>query len=322
MIKHSPAHGIHTIDAHYIAPHRASVYLIVENGRAAFVDTNTVFAVPRMLDVLQAAGLSPGDVDYVLVTHVHLDHAGGAAELLRQCPNATALVHPKTARHLAKPDRLIQAARLIYHDRFDSLYGVIEPVPAPRMRIVSDGETIDWGTRRLTFLHTLGHATHHYCVHDNASRSVFAGDSFGIAYPALQGGARPYIFAAATPTEFDPAQAREAALRILALEPARVYLGHFGGFDATAELCDQLLRTIDGCGAVVDEAARCGLEGDALRLYVQDRVERLTLDELGYCGLPTGDATRMWVDPDIMLNTQGVVAAAVRRRREMRGAVE
>ncbi len=311
----TPRTQVHTIDAHYTAPGRASVYLIVQDGRAAFVDNNTAIATPLLLAALEEHGLRPEDVDYAIVTHVHLDHAGGTANLLDHCPNATALVHPKTQRHLANPERLVAAARMIYGDRFDSIYGEIAPVPEERMQIMEDGASLDWRGREWTFFYTLGHASHHFCVHDALDGIVFAGDNFGIAYPELQIGERPYIFPAATPTEFDAEESLKSLDRILSYNPEHVYLGHFGAFEVTEALVTKMRRTMTRCGELVVAADETGLEDSALQAHVSDAIEALTHDELRESGLPLDDSTLRWVGPDTMLNAMGLSAAVQNRRK-------
>jgi glyoxylase-like metal-dependent hydrolase (beta-lactamase superfamily II) len=309
--------SISVVDAHYLSPGRMSIYLLIENGRAVFVDNNTVHAVPRMMDALAAAGLSPEAVDYAIVTHVHLDHAGGTAALLEQCPNARALVHPKTFRHLANPARLVEASRQIYGDQFDSIYGTIQPVPEDRMRIIADGERIDWQGHTFTCFYTLGHASHHFCVHDSASAAVFTGDSFGIAYPELQCGSKPYIFAAATPTEFDPVEARKAVHRILSFEPERVCLGHYGCFEQVSEMAERLLYTIEQTELVINQAARMDTDEKGLSAWIHAETLAMTKAALEQSGLPLNGEVMKWVNPDIMLNAQGLLAAGKRLRRKM-----
>ncbi|HNH10725.1 MAG TPA: MBL fold metallo-hydrolase, partial [Leptospiraceae bacterium] len=172
---------IRTIDCRYIKENLAASFLIQEGNECVFVETNTVYAVPYLLKTLEEAGRKPEDVKYIIVTHVHLDHAGGTSELLKHCPNATVLAHPKTASHLAAPERLVQSSITVYgEEKFRELYGNIEPVPEKRIRIMKDGEELVWGKRKLRFIYTRGHANHHFVIHDSKSNSVFTGDSFGI----------------------------------------------------------------------------------------------------------------------------------------------
>lgn len=163
-----------TIDCDYLFPQYAASYLLIEGDRAAFIENNTVHAVPRLLSALKQAGLTPEQVEYVVITHVHLDHAGGSAALMQACPGATLLAHPRAARHVKDPSRLIAGARAVYGDaRFEALYGKIDPVPAERVREMGDEEILRWRGREWTFLHTRGHANHHFCIYDSALKGVF-----------------------------------------------------------------------------------------------------------------------------------------------------
>jgi glyoxylase-like metal-dependent hydrolase (beta-lactamase superfamily II) len=308
--------AIITIDCQYIHPERACAFLIIENGRAAFVDNNTPKAVPLLMAALDEHGLAPDAVDYAIITHVHLDHASGTAPLLERCPNAQVLAHPKAARHLAKPERLIAAARQVYGDHFDSLYGGMGPVDEDRIRVMDDGEQLTWGSRTLEFFYTLGHASHHMCIHDDQTESVFAGDSFGITYPSQQSGHRPPIFVAATPTEFDPAPARTAVDQIMAFKPKQVHLTHFGSFGDVAALAHGVVETTGIAEAILDEAVQSSLGDEELESWIHNRLKADTHAYLKRCGLPQDDQTLTYFDLDIHMNTQGILATATRRRRK------
>jgi len=309
--------SIITIDCHYGGPGYASAYLIVENGRAAFVDTNTVHAVPYLLRALAEAGISPGAVDYIIVTHIHLDHAGGAAGLMQACPNAALLCHPRAARHLANPKRLVAAVKQVYGDEvFAQLYGVIEPIADSRIRSVEDGETLAFGRRSWTFLHTLGHATHHICVHDSAANGIFTGDSFGLYYDWLtRDPARPFIVCLSTPTEFDAVEARRSVDRLVGRNAERAYVGHFGPLEGMRTAAPTLLHTIDAFDVIQGEAVRTSLEGEDLLEFCRERVERVTLDLCEACGNPPNDAQRVRLTGDMLINARGLAHNAQRMRQ-------
>ncbi|HEX7062657.1 MAG TPA: MBL fold metallo-hydrolase, partial [Woeseiaceae bacterium] len=220
--------GITAIDTEYVRPLLDASHLIVDGGRAAFVDTGTNQSVPLLLAVLGLEGVEPADVDYVFLTHVHLDHAGGAGELLRRLPRAQAVLHPRGARHMIDPEKLVSGSIAVYGEaRFRELYGEIRPIPEERVTIANDGQRFALGGRELTCLHTEGHARHHYCLWDPASRGVFTGDSFGISYREFDTARGPFIFPTTTPVQFDPEKAHEAIDRIMSFAPERVYLTHY-----------------------------------------------------------------------------------------------
>lgn len=219
------------IDCDYVFPRFAGAYLLREGDRAAFVDNNTAHSVPLLLAALAREGLEPAAVDYVIITHVHLDHAGGSQALMDACPNAQLLAHPRAARHVIDPTKLVASARQVYGvENFARLYGEIGPVAEARVRAMADGEEMAWGSRRFRFLHTRGHANHHFCVqYGDASGfdSIFTGDSFGLAYPDLQREGL-FIFPSTSPTDFDPEEAMASVDRIVATGASRAYLTHFG----------------------------------------------------------------------------------------------
>src|SRR4051812_12512714 len=179
-----------TIDCD-VLPRFTAAYLRVDGAECAFIETHTAHALPRLLAALASAGRAPGDVRWIVVTHAHLDHAAGAGTLLARCPNATLLAHPRAARHLVDPARLVASATSVYGAaRFAELYGRIDPIPEARVRALDDGATFELGTSTLRVHHTAGHAKHHLVVDDPALRTVYTGDTFGLVYPALQRGVR------------------------------------------------------------------------------------------------------------------------------------
>lgn len=312
---------ITTIECHYIQPGRACAFLVREGDEATFIDANTNKAVPYLLEALRNQGLTPEQVRYIVITHVHLDHAGGAAELLSHCPNATILCHPKAARHLVSPDRLVAASKQVYGEElFDRFYGHIGPCAAERVRVMADDEVLQWGTRTFRFLHTLGHATHHLCVLDNTTNALFAGDNFGICYPQLAQGLRPYIFVACTPTEYDPTHTRASLERMLATGSRVFYMNHYGPFAVTEALIEQFLHSVSRTESIIQLAADSGLVDTELRAFINAHVRAATEEELNRCGFELNETTGYWVEPDIALNSNGLYFAVLKRLRK-NGAV-
>lgn len=311
-----------TVDCQYVGPEIAAAYLVCDGGRALFVDNNTARAVPLLMDALEASGQAPESVEYLIVTHVHLDHAGGTAALLKQCPNATVLCHPRAARHLINPKRLVASATQVYGDAvFRHLYGEVEGVPADRVCAVQDGETLVFGGRTLRFLDTPGHARHHICIHDSGSNGVFAGDCFGLYYPALQTGTRPLITCSSTPTEFDPDEARATVARILDTGAERVYVSHFGMIEHVHEAALELVQSIDALEQILIDAANTAWEGDALEAFCRERVEVETRRQFAYCGVEPHRDRWERIEADVIINARGLAYQANRRRRG-RGAAK
>jgi glyoxylase-like metal-dependent hydrolase (beta-lactamase superfamily II) len=307
-----------TIDCQYRGlPRFAAAYLVVEGERAAFVDNNTVHAIPRLLSTLEEVGLRPEQVEYLVVTHVHLDHAAGTAALAAACPRATVLAHPRAAPHLADPTKLVGSATAVYGaEAFRQLYGSVDPVPADRIRTVEDGESVRLGSRELRFLHTRGHANHHFCVVDPAAAAVIAGDAFGLIYPELQNDGT-FAFPSTSPTDFDALLAKESIRRIVAEEPRRVFVSHYGEVTRVQEAADQLTRHLDFAGTLVVEAAASEVPDGALDRWVDDRYRsyfRGLLDGRG--GLAARPGTWSLLEMDLGLNAQGLAFAARRRRKK------
>jgi len=309
----SGADSVITIDCNYIVPQYAAAYLIIEGDRAAFVDNNTVFAVPLIMDALAAHDLHPQQVDYAMVTHIHLDHAGGTSALLERCPNATAIVHPRGARHLVNPSRLVASAAAFYgEETFRERYGTIEPVEAERVRAVEEGETIDFGERTFTFLHTLGHARHHMCIHDSGADAVFTGDSFGLSFPIMQGGTAPFLVASSAPTDFDAVEARSSVRRIVKTGAERAYLTHFGEVTPVGEAAAQVLRSIDSMAKIMNETIAAGLTGDELIAFCEEAVRKAFADHAADCGVGLTGASWRILEHEVFLNSRGIAYAVTK----------
>ncbi|MCX7185093.1 MAG: MBL fold metallo-hydrolase [Nitrosospira sp.] len=222
-------HGISTIDAQYHRPGLVAIHLLIEGDTAALVDTGTAFSVPGVIEILQRKDLAPEKVAYVFLTHIHLDHAGGASEFMRCLPNAKLVVHPRGARHMADPSRLIAGATAVYGAaEFGRMYGEIRPIDADRIIEAPDGFRIDLNGRPLLFLDTPGHARHHYCIFDEHSRSFFTGDTFGVSYREFDVNGMEFIFPTTTPVQFDPVAAHASLNRLMSYDPDHAFLTHYG----------------------------------------------------------------------------------------------
>ncbi|MEO8081646.1 MAG: MBL fold metallo-hydrolase, partial [Caldimonas sp.] len=222
-------HGIHVVDTGFHRPAFDAAYLVVENGRGAFIDTGTNESVPRLLAALAAAGLAADAVDFVIATHVHLDHAGGVGQLMRHLPQARAVVHPRGARHLVDPSYLIRSATGVYGaDEIERSYGTIVGVAADRVLRSTDGMVLELAGRPLRFLHTPGHAMHHHCIWDERSRGVFTGDTFGLSYREFDSARGPWIMPTTTPVQFQPEALRRSIERMLGFDPESIYVTHYG----------------------------------------------------------------------------------------------
>jgi glyoxylase-like metal-dependent hydrolase (beta-lactamase superfamily II) len=239
-------HGISAVDGEYDRPLQTSVHLIVEGGRAAIVDPCVNRSVPRILEALAAKGLGPADVEWVILTHIHLDHAGGTGLLVSELPNARVTVHPRGARHMIDPGRLIEGTIAIYGaDETRRIYGEIVPVPAERVVETPHEATVELAGRKLLFLDAPGHARHHVVVLDSRSGHIFAGDTFGLSYRELDSDGRQYILPTTSPVQWDPAAHHRSVDMILARKPAAIYVTHYSQVRDVPRLGADLHRLID-----------------------------------------------------------------------------
>jgi glyoxylase-like metal-dependent hydrolase (beta-lactamase superfamily II) len=299
-------HGITAIDAEYLYPGHAAAHLIVDEGRAAFVDVGTNSSVPCLLGALDELGIARAAVDYLLLTHVHLDHAGGAGALLQELPSARALVHPRGAPHMIDPTKLIAGSKAVYgEESFRRMYGELVPMPAARVRVVADGERVALGGRMLELIHTPGHAQHHYVVVDASHASIFSGDTFGISYRALDTEKGAFITPSTVPTQFDPEQHIASIDRMLAYRPESIYLMHFSRVTDVPRLGGSLKAQIAELARIArahaaDPDPPAGIRADMLTLWrrlARDHGSRLSDSELEHA-----------LAGDLTLNTQGLIA--------------
>jgi glyoxylase-like metal-dependent hydrolase (beta-lactamase superfamily II) len=297
-------HGISAIDTDYMRPLFDASHLIIDNDRAAFVDTGINHSVPLLLDALAVKDIDAAAVDYVFLTHVHLDHAGGAGALMQHLPNANAVVHPRGARHMIDPAKLVLGAEAVYGKELcREMYGSPVPIDANRVIVVEDEQIIDFQGRPLQIIFTEGHARHHYCLSDPSSKAVFTGDSFGVSYRELDTAAGEFIFPTTTPIHFDPPEAHKAIDRIMGLQPERLYLTHYSRVMDIARLADDMHRRIDDFVEIARKHAndnnRTGAMQAAMFSYFSEALSKhgFEADE---------DRLHAILDMDVKLNTMGV----------------
>lgn len=261
-------YGITCIDANYMRPGVASFYLLQAGEDCALVETGTVHSFPLLQHLMEARGIRPEQVRYVIPTHVHLDHAGGAGLMMARFPRATCLAHPRGARHLVDPARLVAGARAVYGDEpFERLYGDVMPVAESRMRVVEDGDGVELGGRRLEIRHTPGHADHHFCVWDETSRGWFTGDVFGISYPWFRTKGGDYAMPSTTPNQFRPEALCDSLALIGDYAPERVYLTHYGVLTYSPAV---QLALVEQLRAYVDIARECAGDVAAIEAAIVD----------------------------------------------------
>jgi len=307
-------HERYTIDCD-ILPKFTAAYLRVAGDECALIETHTPYAVPKLLSELAARGQRPEQVRWVVVTHAHLDHASGAGALLARCPHATLLAHPRAARHLIDPSKLVESATKVYGaDRFARLYGSIVPIPRHRVLALEDGATFELGGAALRVFHTAGHAKHHFVVDDPSIATVFTGDTFGLVYPALQRSGIRFALASTSPTDFDPPEARKSVDKVLSLGEKAACLTHFDEIRDLDEVASQLRAWIDRS----EEWLESGVSSDEPHEAMTNRIAKELREAID------ADAKRRGISftkgdwdllaLDIELNAQGIAFVANKRR--------
>ena len=304
-----------SVDCNYVAPEFATSYLLIQNqdgvDRGFFVECNTNYAIPYLKAAAQKEGLSPEQIDGLIITHVHLDHAGGAGLFLKEFPNAKLYAHPRAARHAIDPAKLIQSATLVYGEEFmQKLYGTILPCSADRVVVVDDGEKIKWGNHEFETKHTRGHANHHLCVIEPETRTLFSGDSFGVSYPELNKKHGFVIIPSTSPTDFDGPAAIQTVEWVRDQMMEQIALTHFGFLpktqivEAARQLIDYLQFSIDLVQKIKYDQLSAGQTAEQIRDWFVHyyKIQGIQLNAL--------DLKMLKIDIDV--NAQGLVFAAKR----------
>lgn len=305
--------GVLAVDSGFLRDRMATCYVLEADDEVAIIETGVNASVSRILSVLKMRGWNRSQVRYVIATHVHLDHAGGAGQLMQQLPNATFVVHPRGARHMIDPARLEASARGVYGDEiFDELYGKLIPIDAARVREMQDLEQLTLGTRKLIFMDTPGHARHHFCVFDELTRGWFSGDTFGLSYRELDTEKGVFIFPTTTPTEFDPPALKQSVQKLTDLQPAWMYLTHFGRVADVDRLAPQLLAGVD---ALVEIGERRAWDENRFERIRQDISDWLTAAVRNHGVQLSDEALQHIIGTDIQLNAQGAEVWLQRREK-------
>lgn len=296
--------GVTAIDTDYVRPLFDASHLIVEDGKAAFVDTGTAHSVPLLLSALDELNIDRADVDWVMLTHIHLDHAGGAGSLMRELPNARALIHPRGARHMVQPEKLIAGSEAVYgKTKFAELYGEIVPIDEKRVVVAEEGQQVELASRQMQLIFTEGHARHHYCIIDPTSEGIFTGDSFGVSYREFDTTAGEFVIPTTTPVHFDPVAAHETIDRIVALAPQRAFLTHYSEVRDIERLAQDMHEGLDAFVAIAQRCATVQNRRPAIIEGIFDWISA-RLDAHGF----DTDSSRRHaiIDMDIDLSAQGL----------------
>lgn len=238
--------NLYIIDGHDLGLMNRTGSYVLFADELTIIETSASPSVPYILAGLQELGFKPSQVKNIIVTHIHLDHAGGAGLLLQSCPNATVYVHPAGKKHLIDPIRLIAGAKAVYGDRFDELFDPIVPIPEDRIRSMEHEEKLQIGSHHvLTFYHTPGHANHHVSIFDEFNKALFTGDTAGVYYPDLEDTGVKLYLPSTSPNQFHPDKMRQSLHMFSELKPQYLCFGHYGITEQPKEVFIQVESWLD-----------------------------------------------------------------------------
>lgn len=297
--------GIFAVDSDYVRPILDAIHLIEDSGEVAIIDCANNDSWPQVETALAKLGRKPDDVRWLILTHVHLDHAGGAGLFMSKLPNAKLIVHERGARHMIDPSKLYAGVEVVYgKENAKRLYGDLLPIPEARVQIGQHGDTLALGQRTLEILDTPGHARHHISIVDHTAKGVFSGDTFGLSYRELDVDGRAFIFPTTTPVNFEP-DAMHASIDLMrSFKPSGIYLTHYSQVTEVDKLADDLHRHID---ALVDITNKASGQGDERKQAIEAAMTAYLLKVVRAhgCALPDAEVKSIFAT-DLDLNAQGL----------------
>ena len=300
--------NITTIDAHYITHNIAALYMLDKNGHAAFIDTGTQHSFKNVASIMQHQGISANNVDYIILTHIHLDHAGGASYMMQKFPNAKLVVHPFGSRHMIDPCKLIAGTKTVYgEEKFFELYGQLFPINADRIIETVDEMTLDFQGETLTFLDTPGHAKHHHCIYYENGDACFTGDTLGLSYPNLSDNdKKPCLLPTTTPVQFSPNDLHQSIDKVMSKDPSILYPTHYGAVRPSAEVIARYHEHIDIFTMLAEQTQQESGQ--------ESLIDRLTVKLLNYMSTQVVNnnpnvnlsLAKRYLKTDAELNSQGL----------------
>jgi glyoxylase-like metal-dependent hydrolase (beta-lactamase superfamily II) len=296
--------GVVAVDSGLFGREMAACYLLESVEQVALVEVGCNFSASRILGTLQRRGWQPHQVSHIIVTHVHLDHAGGAGTLMQALPDAKLVVHPRGMRHMVDPSRLEAGTRAVYGDAaYEIQYGHLIPVPEERVLVMEDGDALKFGERELMFRDTPGHARHHFCVWDEQTRGWFTGDTFGLSYRDLDTPRGPFVFPTTTPIQFDPPALIESINRLMEKSPRYMYLTHFGRVGETPRLAEDLIRSVSKLVEIAERFKRSATRRQDIEHAM---LEWLVQETRAHGVIMPQEKLVPFLRMDVELNTQGI----------------
>lgn len=306
------APGIATVDLLERGVPQITAGYFVDAPRPAIVDTGGGRSVPVWLDALARLQAQPAAVAYIIVTHIHLDHAGGAAAMLRHMPEARVVVHPRGARHLLDPSRLVAGARAVFGENLETFFGVPEPVPESRLLVVEDGTSLDLADgHRLRFIDAPGHARHQHMILDEGAGALFAADELGERLPEI---ADDYVMVDTAPNQFDPEAMLRSARRLRELRPEAILFSHFGRYPRSYDVLSERLAHEVPLVAALGEIDGRRATPDEVTAALVEHVRR----DLAQRGISWTDEVRTVLQERLAISAQGIADYHARRSARSR----
>ena len=294
-------------------PYRSAAYLIAGDV-PVLIETGSSLSHDRLVDAMAILGLTPADLAYVILTHVHLDHAGGAGQMMQKAKNAQLLVHSRGARHMADPSRLWTGARSVYGAQLEALFGAVEPVSQAQIVVKQHGDTLTLPDRTLSFFDSPGHAKHHLTILDDKMDALYAGDAVGLRYrTGMTGWDFEFIMPSTSPIDFDPVAIHQT-LDFLSAQPfSTVYHTHFGA-SRKSEAIAETRRVADEFAALIARIYTEGIGSDAVIAALREWVQ-MDLRARGFVPGPIEA-----IDIDIVLDAMGLIYYESARRSSLSGS--
>ncbi|MCZ8533864.1 MBL fold metallo-hydrolase [Psychrobacillus psychrodurans] len=303
---------IYLIDGFDMGESERTGTYVIDEQELTIIETGPSPSVKHVKSGMESLGFSLDQVKYIIVTHIHLDHAGGAGLLLKDCPNARVVVHPKGIRHLAEPERLIAGAKAVYGNKFKELFDPIIPIPHERMIIKNDGDLLKIGaTCILKFFDTPGHANHHFSIYDPISNGMFTGDTVGVRYEQLIPDGVTFFLPSTSPNQFNPAAMQRAIDHFAQMNLQYIYYGHFGVTNSPSEALSQVSMWLNifmtEAEAVYEEAkGYCELA---------NRLDRLVKEHLKNQGISENHDVFRIIELDLEVSAMGMMDYLVNKEK-------
>ena len=282
---------------------RTGIY-VIDQEQLTLIETGPSPSVSYIKEGLAQLGHKLSDVKNIIVTHIHLDHAGGAGLLLQVCPNAKIIVHPKGARHLIDPARLIHGAKMVYGERFNGLFDPVLPVPKDRLLIKGEGDQLQIGPNcTLEFWDSPGHATHHLAIIDPLSNGIFTGDTAGIHYEQLAKEGIEFHIPSTSPNQFDPILMQQSIKRMQQKEFSRAFYGHYS---MTKNPAAAFSQTLDWLDIFMTEAKNTAAAKES-HIELAARLNKHVEAHLTLLGVSETHKVYMLVELDLVVGAMGLL---------------